>query len=55
MQKDLIQREINAATDNPLVFWNEDGSLDVLSGGNFHGEPIAVAMDILAMGPGRDR
>ncbi len=47
--KDLIQREINAATDNPLVFWNEDGSLDVLSGGNFHGEPIAVAMDILAM------
>src|SRR5699024_6527007 len=34
----------NAATDNPLIF--EDGEL-VISGGNFHGQPIALAMDFL--------
>jgi histidine ammonia-lyase len=37
--------EANAATDNPLVF---DGG-DVLSGGNFHAEPIAIAADALAI------
>lgn len=47
--KEILEKEINAATDNPLVFWNENGELDFLSGGNFHGEPIAFAMDILAM------
>lgn len=47
--REILEREINAATDNPLVFWNEKGELDFLSGGNFHGEPIAFAMDILAM------
>ncbi len=47
--KGLLENEINAATDNPLVFWGEDGDLEFLSGGNFHGEPIAFAMDILAM------
>lgn len=47
--REIMEREINAATDNPLVFWNEKGELDFLSGGNFHGEPIAFAMDILAM------
>lgn len=47
--RQLMEREINAATDNPLVFWSEDGSLEFLSGGNFHCEPIAFAMDILAM------
>lgn len=45
----VITEEINAATDNPLVFWNEDGTLMFYSGGNFHGEPIAFAMDILSM------
>jgi histidine ammonia-lyase len=39
--------EINAVTDNPLVF-PEDGAL--LSGGNFHGEPVALAADVLALG-----
>jgi histidine ammonia-lyase len=39
--------EMNSVTDNPLVF-AEDG--DVLSGGNFHGEPIALAADCLALG-----
>ena len=41
----LVTIELNAATDNPLVF----GS-DVLSGGNFHGQPIALALDTLAIG-----
>ncbi|WZL72922.1 aromatic amino acid ammonia-lyase [Clostridiaceae bacterium 35-E11] len=45
----ILENEINAATDNPLVFWNEKGELEFLSGGNFHGEPIAFAMDILSM------
>ncbi|MDO5564330.1 MAG: histidine ammonia-lyase [Eubacteriales bacterium] len=43
---DLMSREINAATDNPLVFPDED---EVISGGNFHGEPVAIAMDALGI------
>jgi histidine ammonia-lyase len=39
---DVVYREINSATDNPLVFAGEG---DVLSGGNFHGEPVAMVMD----------
>jgi histidine ammonia-lyase len=42
----LVERELNAATDNPLIF-PEDGS--VLAGGNFHGAPIALAADVLAI------
>lgn len=41
--KEKLEIEINAATDNPLIF--EDGT--VISGGNFHGQPIAFAMDFL--------
>src|SRR5690606_8436431 len=42
--------EINSATDNPLIFFDEQtGEPAVLSGGNFHGEPIAIAMDYLAL------
>ncbi len=41
--KAVVEREINSATDNPLVFD------EVISGGNFHGEPIALAMDFLAI------
>ncbi len=40
--------ELNAVTDNPLIFIEEDGKIEVLSGGNFHGEPLAIAMDYLA-------
>ena len=43
---DTLLREANAVTDNPLVFPN-DGS--VLSGGNFHAEPVAFAADQLAL------
>jgi histidine ammonia-lyase len=41
----MVEREINAATDNPLIFGEED----VLSGGNFHGEPVGMAMDFLGI------
>ncbi|HEU4628283.1 MAG TPA: histidine ammonia-lyase [Gemmatimonadaceae bacterium] len=41
----LIARELNAATDNPLVF--DDGTM--LSGGNFHGQAVAMALDVLAI------
>jgi histidine ammonia-lyase len=41
----VIGRELNAATDNPLVF--ENGEL--LSGGNFHGQSVAMALDFLAI------
>ena len=41
----LVERELNAATDNPLVFENGD----ILSGGNFHGQAVALALDVLAI------
>lgn len=40
----VLEKEINAATDNPLVF----GNGDVLSGGNFHGEPLGLVGDYLS-------
>ncbi|HKV57634.1 MAG TPA: histidine ammonia-lyase [Ktedonobacteraceae bacterium] len=42
----VFERELDAVTDNPLVF-PDDG--DVLSGGNFHGQPLALALDFLAI------
>jgi histidine ammonia-lyase len=42
----ILEIEINSATDNPLVF---PDSNEVLSGGNFHGEPIALALDYAAI------
>ncbi len=36
-------------TDNPSVFLREDGGADILSGGNFHGQPLALALDLAAM------
>jgi len=42
----VVNIELNAANDNPLVFVDEDtGEADIVSAGNFHGEPISVAMD----------
>ena len=42
----VIENEINAATDNPNIFPDEDR---VISAGNFHGEPIAIPMDTMAI------
>ncbi len=43
----VFETEINSVTDNPLIFPDED---KILSGGNFHGEPLALAIDYLGMG-----
>ena len=42
----VFQIEAAAVTDNPLVFFEKD---EILSGGNFHAEPIALAADVLAL------
>src|SRR5262249_45003114 len=42
----IIETEINSATDNPLIFADAG---EVLSGGNFHGEPVALALDYAAV------
>jgi histidine ammonia-lyase len=41
----VVEREMASVSDNPVVFW-ETG--EILSGGNFHGQPVAVALDALA-------
>ncbi len=42
----VIETEINSVTDNPTVFPDHD---EILSGGNFHGQPLALALDFLAI------
>jgi histidine ammonia-lyase len=44
----VLLREANAVTDNPLVFHDQGGS-ELLSGGNFHAEPVALAADGMAL------
>lgn len=43
----VLEIEMNAATDNPLIFSDTD---QIISGGNFHGQPVALALDFLAIG-----
>ncbi len=43
---DVVSTEINSATDNPLIFPEEEEHLE---GGNFHGQPVALALDFLAI------
>jgi len=49
--RDVFETEANSAVDNPLVFITDAKSLkgDVISGGNFHGEPLAFALDFLGI------
>jgi histidine ammonia-lyase len=51
--RQVFETETNSAVDNPLVFVKNpkvvDGEGEVLSGGNFHGEPLAFALDFLAI------
>jgi histidine ammonia-lyase len=42
----VIETEINSVTDNPTIFPEED---EILSGGNFHGQPLALALDFLCI------
>ena len=44
--QDVIQIEINSVTDNPLIFPSEG---EAISGGNFHGQPVALAMDFFGI------
>jgi histidine ammonia-lyase len=44
-QRSVIEHELGAVTDNPLVVPASGGGFDVVSGGNFHGMPLAIAMD----------
>ncbi len=43
---EIFEREINAVTDNPTIFPDED---EIISGGNFHGQPLAIAFDLLGI------
>ncbi|MDK2871201.1 MAG: histidine ammonia-lyase [bacterium] len=44
--REVLEREFNSVTDNPIVFPDDR---EILSGGNFHGEPLAVGMDFLSI------
>lgn len=43
-----VERELNAVTDNPLIL-PEDGGFRAVSGGNFHGQPLALPLDLAAI------
>lgn len=45
--QEIMETEINSVTDNPTIFPEED---EIISGGNFHGQPLALGLDYLAMG-----
>ena len=45
--RQTLSCEVNAATDNPLIFAETGG--DILPGGNFHGHPVSLALDFLAV------
>jgi len=47
--REMVMVELNSATDNPLVFVKENGVGDIISGGNFHGQPLAMAADQVAI------
>ena len=47
--RSIVERELNAATDNPLIFLDLPGENKALSGGNFHGEPLALVLDFLSI------
>jgi histidine ammonia-lyase len=47
--REMAAVELNSATDNPLVFVREGGNGDIISGGNFHGQPLAMAADQVAI------
>jgi histidine ammonia-lyase len=47
--REIAHVELNSATDNPLVFVKKNGEGDIVSGGNFHGQPLAMAADQAAI------
>ncbi|SJM96114.1 HAL/PAL/TAL family ammonia-lyase [Crenothrix polyspora] len=49
LARQWVEMDLNAATDNPLIFLDLERDYKTVSGGNFHGEPIAMAMDFLSI------
>ena len=47
--KSVLEREMSSITDNPVIFEDENGHFHSRSGGNFHGEPLAMAFDFLSI------
>jgi histidine ammonia-lyase len=47
--REVHEREINSVTDNPSVFLVDGREADLISGGNFHGQPLALALDLAAI------
>jgi histidine ammonia-lyase len=49
--REVVERELNSVTDNPLVFADDVGpdGPEIISGGNFHGQPLALALDLSAI------
>jgi histidine ammonia-lyase len=47
--REMAAVELNSATDNPLVFVRDENNGDIISGGNFHGQPLAMATDQVAI------
>ncbi|MEO8878696.1 MAG: aromatic amino acid lyase, partial [Polyangiaceae bacterium] len=47
--RNVLEIEMRSVTDNPSVFLDENGEADVISGGNFHGQPLALALDLAAI------
>jgi histidine ammonia-lyase len=47
--RETVQVEMNAGTDNPMVFAGAEEAEEIVSGGNFHGAPVAVGADLLAI------
>jgi histidine ammonia-lyase len=45
----VLEREVDSVTDNPSVFLDGAGGADIVSGGNFHGQPLAIALDLAAI------
>ncbi|NNF56783.1 MAG: histidine ammonia-lyase [Rhodothermaceae bacterium] len=45
----VVETEVNSVTDNPLVFADDEGQPDLISAGNFHGQPLALAFDYAAI------
>lgn len=42
----IVEKELNSCTDNPLIFHEDE---EIISGGNFHGEPLSMAMDVMSI------
>lgn len=47
--RQVLECEVNSITDNPSVFVDENGDAEIVSGGNFHGQPLALALDFAAI------